>query len=210
MDADVATATYLVFGHDERWQASAHYPGRLPPIEFDMAELPNWVSAAHELPPGAAAAALRRGAWAGAAAGRLTLVDTPGVGGLDSMHGELARQAAAGATALLFVVDASGPFTAGELAFLRDVGEQVETVVFALAKTDAFRGWRQVVDATTGRCWPSTRRGSRARRSTRARRACSNWPHGAPNEQAAAAAARAVRHRGAAGRGAGTAWSGGR
>jgi hypothetical protein len=63
------------------------------------------------------------------------------------VHGELAAEAAAGATALLFVVDASAPFTRGELAFLHQVGERVETVVFAITKTDQFRGWRQVVEA---------------------------------------------------------------
>src|SRR5699024_8806254 len=54
---------------------------------------------------------------------------------------------AADATALLFVVDASTPFTAGELQFLRQVSERVETVVFALTKTDQFRGWREILDA---------------------------------------------------------------
>jgi hypothetical protein len=78
---------------------------------------------------------------------RLTVVDTPGVGGLESAHGELAAEAAATATALLFVVDASSPFTRGELAFLRNVGERVETVLFAVTKVDQYRGWRQVVEA---------------------------------------------------------------
>lgn len=79
----------------------------------------------------------------------ITVVDTPGVGGLDSMHGELALEAAAGATALLFVVDASAPLTAGELSFLRRAGDRVERVLFALAKTDAFRGWAQIRQANT-------------------------------------------------------------
>jgi hypothetical protein len=147
VDADVATSNYLVFGHDERWQAAAHYPGQLPPVPFDVAELPNWVSEGRELPPGQLPPRFVEVRGPVPLLARLTLVDTPGVGGLDSMHGELARQAAAGATALLFVVDGSSPFTAGELAFLRDVGDQVETVVFAMAKTDVFRGWRQVIDA---------------------------------------------------------------
>ncbi|HEX5404022.1 MAG TPA: dynamin family protein [Pseudonocardiaceae bacterium] len=147
VDADVATAAYLVFGHDERWQAAAHYPGQLPPVPFELGELHNWVSANRELPLGQLPPRYVEVRGPVPLLARLTLVDTPGVGGLDSTHGELARQAAAGATALLFVVDASSPFTAGELAFLRDVGDQVETVVFALAKTDAFRGWRQVMDA---------------------------------------------------------------
>lgn len=145
VDADVATATYLVFGHAERWSASAHHPGR-PPVEFDLVALPGWTSAAHEFPPGQLPPRYVEVHGPVPILERLTLVDTPGVGGLESMHGELARQATAGATALLFVVDASSPFTSGELDFLREVGEQVETVVFAMAKTDVYRGWRQVVE----------------------------------------------------------------
>jgi len=145
VDAGVATATYLVFGHADRWQASACYPGLLPPVEFDLAELPNWVSAGRELPAGQLPPRYVEVRGPVPILRQLSIVDTPGVGGLDSMHGELAKQAAAGATALLFTVDAGSPLTAGELAFLREVGEHTETVVFALTKTDSFRGWRQVL-----------------------------------------------------------------
>lgn len=147
VDADVATSAYLVFGHGEQWRAAAHYPGDLPPVPFPPADLPRWTVAGHDLPPGRLPPAHVEVTGPVPLLARLTLVDTPGVGGLDSRHGDLARQAAAGATALLFVVDGGTPLTSGELAFLRDVGEQVETVVFALAKTDVFRGWREVVTA---------------------------------------------------------------
>lgn len=146
VDADVATSTYLVFGHEEHWRASACYPGQFAPVAFDPAELVRWVSSTHELPPGQLPPRYVEVCGPVPLLSRLTLVDTPGVGGLDSMHGELAKEAAASATALLFVADASSPLTSGELAFLREVGERVETVVFALTKTDAFRGWRQVLD----------------------------------------------------------------
>ncbi len=145
VDAGVATSTYLVFRHDERWWARACYPGMLPPVEFDIADLPLWASARHELPAGQLPPRFVEVAGPVPLLARLSLVDTPGVGGLDSTHGELAGQAVAGATVLLFAVDASGPLTAGELAFLREAGERVETVVFALTKTDGFRGWRQVL-----------------------------------------------------------------
>ncbi|HEY3610911.1 MAG TPA: dynamin family protein, partial [Pseudonocardiaceae bacterium] len=145
VDAGVATSTYLVFGHDDRWRARACYAGAMPPVEFEVADLPLWASAQHELPAGRLPPRFVEVAGPVPLLARLSLVDTPGVGGLDSMHGALAGQAVVGATALLFAVDASGPFTAGELAFLREAGERVETVVFALTKTDGFRGWRQVL-----------------------------------------------------------------
>ncbi|MGH3449666.1 MAG: dynamin family protein [Haloechinothrix sp.] len=146
VDADVATATYLVFDHDDDWSAKACYPG-LPPVPIEMAELVLWTSAAHDLPEGRLPPRYVQVSGPCPLLQRVSLVDTPGVGGLDSMHGELAMEAAASATALLFVVDASAPFTAGEVSFLRTVADQVETVLFVLTKTDQFRGWRQVADA---------------------------------------------------------------
>lgn len=147
VDAEVATATYLVFGHAEEWSARACYPGDLAPVPIDLAELINWVSAAHELPTGHLPPRYVEIDGPSEFLEKVSIVDTPGVGGLDSMHGELAKEAAESATALLFVVDASAPFTAGELNFLATVGESVETVVFALSKVDQYRGWRQVLEA---------------------------------------------------------------
>jgi predicted GTPase len=146
VDAEVATATYLVFGHADEWQARACYPGQVAPVPIELPELINWVSAAHELPGNHIPPRYVEIDGPSELLSKLSVVDTPGVGGLDSMHGELAKEAAASATALLFVVDASAPFTIGELNFLATVGESVETVVFALSKVDAYRGWRQVLE----------------------------------------------------------------
>jgi predicted GTPase len=147
VDADVATATYLVFDHAPEWSARACYPGQLAPVPIPAGELVRWVSATHELPEGQLPPRYVEVTGPVPILERLSIVDTPGVGGLDSMHGELALEASASATALLFVVDASSPFTAGELEFLREAGDRVETVVFALSKTDQFRGWREVLEA---------------------------------------------------------------
>lgn len=146
VDAEVATQTYLMFGHGEEWSARACYPGQLAPVPIELPELINWVSAAHELPSGQLPPRYIEIDGPSDFLDKLTIVDTPGVGGLDSMHGELAQEAAASGTALLFVVDASAPFTIGELNFLASVGESVETVVFALSKVDQYRGWRQVLE----------------------------------------------------------------
>ncbi|MBN6035710.1 dynamin family protein [Amycolatopsis sp. 195334CR] len=147
VDANVATATYLVFEHAEAWSAQACYPGQLAPVGVEMNELIRWVSAGHDLPEGQLPPRYVEVSGPVPLLERVSIVDTPGVGGLDSMHAELAMEAAANATALLFVVDASAPFTSSELNFLRSMGDRVETVLFALTKTDQFRGWRQVLDA---------------------------------------------------------------
>ncbi|MET8765070.1 dynamin family protein [Lentzea sp. NPDC004782] len=147
VDADVATSTYLVFQHGSAWAARACYPGVLAPVTFPLPALINWVSAAHELPPGELPPRYVEVDAPIPLLERMSVVDTPGVGGLESVHGELALEAVTSATALVFVVDASSPFTRGELDFLKRVGDRVETVVFALTKTDQYRGWRQVLDA---------------------------------------------------------------
>ncbi|WP_051399510.1 dynamin family protein [Haloechinothrix halophila] len=149
VDAEVATATYLRFVSGDEPRAQACYPGQRPPVPFELAELANWTSATSELPEGQLPPSYVEVAYPCPLLARVSLVDTPGVGGLDSMHGELAIEAAASATALLFVVDASSPFTASELNFLRKMSDRVETVLFALSKTDAFKGWRQVAAANT-------------------------------------------------------------
>ncbi|UVS82634.1 dynamin family protein [Actinokineospora sp. UTMC 2448] len=147
VDAEVATATYLMFDHAPEWKARACYPGQHPDVPIDLDLLINWVSAAHDLPDGEIPPRYVEIDGPAEVLEKLVIVDTPGVGGLDSMHGELAIEAASSATALLFVVDASAPFTIGELTFLAGIGDKVETVVFALSKVDQFRGWRQVLDA---------------------------------------------------------------
>lgn len=146
VDAEVATCTYLQFEHAPDWTAQACYPGRQQPVPFGIDELPNWCSASRELPEGQLPPRFVQVGAPLDALSQLTVVDTPGAGGLEAMHGELAMEAAGSATALLFVVDASAPFTRGELNFLQQLGERVETVLFALAKTDAHRGWRQILE----------------------------------------------------------------
>jgi hypothetical protein len=76
----------------------------------------------------------------------VSLLDTPGVGGLDPAHTAVALDAVDRATALLFVADASAPLSQPELDFLVAAGERVDAVVFALTKVDAYPGWRSICD----------------------------------------------------------------
>jgi hypothetical protein len=54
------------------------------------------------------------------------------------------------ATALLYVVDASSPFTKPELDFLIEASKRVNLVVFALTKIDAYPGWRTILADNQG------------------------------------------------------------
>ncbi len=76
----------------------------------------------------------------------LVIVDTPGVGGLASVHAQATLAALAWADALLFVTAAAAPLSAPEVDFLERTAERVESVAVVLTKTDAYPGWRTIVD----------------------------------------------------------------
>jgi GTPase SAR1 family protein len=76
----------------------------------------------------------------------LNLIDTPGVGGLDSGHATLTLQSLQAADALLFVSEAGAQFRAEELSFLRRAAARVDTVILVLTKIDLHRGWREVLE----------------------------------------------------------------
>lgn len=76
----------------------------------------------------------------------LTLVDTPGVGGVDSMHSATTAAVLPSADAVIMVSDASSEFTADELAFLRKALGACPTVLCVLSKTDLFPEWRRILD----------------------------------------------------------------
>lgn len=132
---------------DSECAAELFFPSGPRPIE--PAELPQWVTTtgAHvrdprvdELPTGAAVA-LR-----GARMNDITLIDTPGVGGLDVGLARLATQSAQQACVLVLVCDASSPLTAPEMEFVREATSTVDSVVVAVTKTDKnLRRWREIV-----------------------------------------------------------------
>lgn len=146
VDAEAATAAYLVFEHAATWGARLGSPAQ-PPEPLAVDDLRRWVSPTGELPAGQVPPRHIEVSGPVPLLRRLRIIDTPGVGGLATAPGELALDAAAQATAVLFVLDASAPFTRGELEFLRRAGSRVETVLFALTKTDQCRGWREVLAA---------------------------------------------------------------
>jgi GTPase SAR1 family protein len=73
---------------------------------------------------------------------QMTIVDTPGVGGLDAGHGALAAQAAAAADAVVLVVDPNAPISGPELRFLTNVAEKVDNVAIVLTKVEDYPEWR--------------------------------------------------------------------
>ncbi len=76
----------------------------------------------------------------------LCLVDTPGVGGLDSAHGLITLGAMSQADGVVFVTDASQELTAPEIDFLRAALERCSNAVCVVTKTDLYMEWRRIVD----------------------------------------------------------------
>jgi hypothetical protein len=80
----------------------------------------------------------------------LVVVDTPGVGGLDSAHGARTLGALVRADAVLFVSDASQELTSTEAEFLTKAFKACPTFAVAITKTDFYPEWRRVSQLTAG------------------------------------------------------------
>ncbi|WP_262103627.1 dynamin family protein [Arthrobacter sp. Marseille-P9274] len=76
--------------------------------------------------------------------GGLTLVDSPGVGGLNSTHSFTTLTALPTADAMLLVSDASQEYTEPEVRFLRQAMRVCPNAACVLTKTDLYPQWRQV------------------------------------------------------------------
>jgi dynamin family protein len=80
----------------------------------------------------------------------LEVVDTPGVGGLNSVHGAATMSALPTADAVLLVSDASQEYTAPELEFLRQAVRLCPNVACVLTKTDLYPEWRRIAELDRG------------------------------------------------------------
>ncbi len=78
--------------------------------------------------------------------GGLEVVDTPGVGGLNSVHGAATMAALPAADAVLLISDASQEYTGPELEFLRQAAKICPNVACVVTKTDLYPEWRRIAD----------------------------------------------------------------
>ncbi|HKQ17410.1 MAG TPA: dynamin family protein, partial [Solirubrobacterales bacterium] len=81
----------------------------------------------------------------------LTLVDTPGVGGLNAGHAAATLAFLPSADALVFVTDASAELSAAELEFLGSARSAGPPILVALTKIDMYPEWRRIRDIDAGR-----------------------------------------------------------
>ena len=143
VDVEVATLVHIAFSYADTPTAKVSLRGQQEPIDIDVDDLFDW--ACEQGNPGNAKGVTAIDVGLPVALLRsLTLIDTPGVGGLELGHGELTLQALSSADAVLFVVDAGAPISQTELTFLNRAAEHIDTVVLVLTKIDAYPQWRQI------------------------------------------------------------------
>jgi signal recognition particle receptor subunit beta len=146
VDVDVATGVFVVVTYAKSPRVSVFTRDHRAPIESSLGEIADWVSVARN--PGNEKGVLHVevGVPSPLLSEGVRIIDTPGVGGLNSQHAAMTLTALAGADALLFVLDASAPLSEPELRFLIRAAEDIQTVVFALSKADLNPGWKVVLD----------------------------------------------------------------
>ena len=143
---DLATSAYLVFSHGDGVAATVSQlvDGEVVRREIPVEDLAEWGTSDGN--PGNVKQVVGIEVTVPAPLlETLTLVDTPGAGGLDSPQGALSLPAVRQADAVVFVLDAGTPISAAELAFLYEASARVEAVIVAVGKADDFRGREQVV-----------------------------------------------------------------
>jgi hypothetical protein len=140
---DIVTAVPTVVRYSSQPEAYVVREGSREPVLIDrLAEYVVNAESATYVEAGLPRAVLADG---------LTIVDTPGVGGLSSAPGAATMAALAVADAVLFVSDAAQEYTETELEFLRQARQLCPNVVCVLTKTDLYSSWRQVAELDRAR-----------------------------------------------------------
>ncbi|HST86150.1 MAG TPA: dynamin family protein [Kineosporiaceae bacterium] len=152
VDADIVTAVPTVVRYGESPSAVAHFTRDDDPAS-ELVEEQVDVDRLFDLVSEAAAPARRQRlqsveVWLPHRLLKtgVCLVDTPGVGGLDSAHGMATLSALSNACGMIFVTDASQEFTAPELGFLRQALERAPAAICVVTKTDLYPEWRRIAD----------------------------------------------------------------
>lgn len=140
VDADVATAVHLAVRHGRpeavRVTRVDRETGETSMAEIDATELGRYASMAGDASVVATVTAaevllddplLERG---------LTIVDTPGVGGMTRGHRDITMAALQQADVLVFVVSCVEPVSRSELEFLADASDRIGNVVLVATRAD--------------------------------------------------------------------------
>jgi hypothetical protein len=149
VDSDIVTAVPTILRYGRPPTAFLQVPqddGALAAVPVSFEELPRHIAEGDKNGVRAVEVRLdRRLLGAG-----LSIIDTPGVGGLDSAQGNLTLGALSLAGAALFVTDSAQELTAPEVEFLRRALERCPRAFCVLTKTDLYGEWRRIVEINQG------------------------------------------------------------
>ena len=158
VDVDVATSCWLAVEYSEAAHATAHTDDHPDGVVLPLSDIGEWASVEGNRDPDDPTTPLHPGVWSVRVtvpspflAAGITLVDTPGVGGLIAGHTELTLAALRRADALLFVVDPDSSLRQPELTFLAEATARVDHVAFAMTKVDRYDSWQLVLDENVDR-----------------------------------------------------------
>jgi GTPase SAR1 family protein len=144
VDVDVATNTYVVV-RDGPPHALVRLASEPEPRPIELSDLARYATTTGN--PANERGVERVEVWTPAPELQgLSIVDTPGVGGLESVHRRLVLDVLDVASCLLFVLDATAPISRPELDFLLEASQRVETIIVVVTKTDAVGEWLRVVE----------------------------------------------------------------
>lgn len=145
VDDDIATAVPTFIRHSETpWARIVRdVEGEQTIEDVDFSLLPGLIT---ETAPAPGVRAAEVGLPRRILAGGLTIIDTPGVGGLGSAHTAATVAALPQADALVFVSDASQELGRPELDFLAMARSACGDIAFVLTKIDLYPEWKRIRD----------------------------------------------------------------
>ena len=151
VDDDVATSVPTAVHYADEPSAVAIYPPPVPDGEplrdpIDVEEIRAYVSEVGNPANERRLTAVEVGLPRELLRSGLVLVDTPGVGGLGSVHSATTVAALPSADAVLLCTDASQELTEAEMQFLGIVRDLCPTVACVLTKTDFYPAWRKIAE----------------------------------------------------------------
>lgn len=146
VDIDTSTGVYVLVRHGDAAVARVFTRSAAEPIATSVGAVGEWISVASNPGNERNVAYVEVDVPSPVLGEGLSFIDTPGVGGLDAVHGATTLEALSDADALIFVLDASAPMSKPELNFLIKAAQRIESVIIVLTKTDVFPNWRTVLD----------------------------------------------------------------
>ncbi len=155
VDDDIATAVPTVIAYGDTIAARAILAGvdadaPTRTIDISMDQVPAYASELGSSDPNQIVKGVEIDLPRKLLARGLSLVDTPGVGGLGSAHATAALGALSVADAAVFVSDASQEFTRTEIDFLAQAVDLCPQVVCLMTKIDFYPAWRKVLEINRG------------------------------------------------------------